>query len=308
MGFLDNSGDIVLDAVLTDTGRMRLAKGDGSFKISKFCLADDEINYELYNKSHASGSAYYDLEILQTPVMEAFTNNASSVKHRLMSISRTNLLYLPEMLLYTKSTNTEQYSTSGTYIVAVNKATEDPTAAIPADGGIGAASINGILHGETPGFQGASSIRVDQGLNTVDISYSYAIDSDLKETQYIVEMDNRLGTLVDTSGNAQTVSYIDDDNIASYYLSSTTNSALIKDDIDSTALNGSPIAGPRGTKLEFGIKASLEINTSTHLFDKIGLSTNPTIESVECRAIDSIIRVVGATTGTSINITVRSII
>jgi hypothetical protein len=29
MAFLDNSGDIILDAVLTDTGRMRLAKGDG---------------------------------------------------------------------------------------------------------------------------------------------------------------------------------------------------------------------------------------------------------------------------------------
>ena len=27
MAFLDNSGDIILDAVLTDTGRARLAKG-----------------------------------------------------------------------------------------------------------------------------------------------------------------------------------------------------------------------------------------------------------------------------------------
>ena len=33
MGFLDNSGDIILDAVLTDTGRKRLARGDGSFKV-----------------------------------------------------------------------------------------------------------------------------------------------------------------------------------------------------------------------------------------------------------------------------------
>jgi hypothetical protein len=31
MGFLDNSGDIILDVVLTDHGRMLLAKGDGSF-------------------------------------------------------------------------------------------------------------------------------------------------------------------------------------------------------------------------------------------------------------------------------------
>ena len=92
MAFLDNSGDIILDAVLTDTGRFRLARGN--FKISSFALGDDEIDYSLYNKDHASGSAYYDLEILQTPVLEAFTNNTSSLKSRLISVPRNNLLYL----------------------------------------------------------------------------------------------------------------------------------------------------------------------------------------------------------------------
>ena len=77
MAFLDNSGDIILDAVLTDTGRMRLAMGDGSFRIVKFAFGDDEIDYTTYNKNHASGSAYYDIEILQTPILEAFTNNTS---------------------------------------------------------------------------------------------------------------------------------------------------------------------------------------------------------------------------------------
>ena len=70
MAFLDNSGDIILDAVLTDTGRLRLAKGDGSFNITKFALGDDEINYTLYDKNHPSGSPYYDVEILQSPVLE----------------------------------------------------------------------------------------------------------------------------------------------------------------------------------------------------------------------------------------------
>ena len=105
MAFLDNSGDIILDAVLTDTGRFRLAKGDGSFKISKFALGDDEIDYSLYKPNHSSGSAYYDLQVLQTPVLEAFTNNTSAMKSFLISISRTNLLYLPEMILHEQSTN-----------------------------------------------------------------------------------------------------------------------------------------------------------------------------------------------------------
>ena len=83
MAFLDNSGDIILDAVLTDTGRMRLAKGDGSFRIVKFGLGDDEINYTRFRQNHPSGTAYADLEILQTPVLEAFTNNTSLMNSKL---------------------------------------------------------------------------------------------------------------------------------------------------------------------------------------------------------------------------------
>ena len=60
MGFLDNSGDIILDAVLTDLGRNRLARGDGSFKIESFALADDEINYSLYrNSNHENGNLLF---------------------------------------------------------------------------------------------------------------------------------------------------------------------------------------------------------------------------------------------------------
>jgi hypothetical protein len=90
MGFLDNSGDIILDAVLTDTGRMRMAKGDGSFRIVSFAFGDDEINYSNYTAVTSSG--YEDLQILQTPVLEAFTNNASSMKSKLISIPNPNHL------------------------------------------------------------------------------------------------------------------------------------------------------------------------------------------------------------------------
>ena len=71
MAFLDNSGDIILDAVLTDAGRKRLARGDGSFNIAQYAFGDDEINYGSYDGTNTSGSAYFDLEILQTPILEA---------------------------------------------------------------------------------------------------------------------------------------------------------------------------------------------------------------------------------------------
>ena len=83
MAFLDNSGDIILDAVLTDLGRKRLS--EGNFRITQFALGDDEIDYSLYNKDHPSGSAYYDLEILQTPVFEAFTRTNANINYGLMS-------------------------------------------------------------------------------------------------------------------------------------------------------------------------------------------------------------------------------
>ena len=48
MAFQNNSGDIILDVVLTDEGRRRLALGGSNFQVSKFALGDDEINYELF--------------------------------------------------------------------------------------------------------------------------------------------------------------------------------------------------------------------------------------------------------------------
>tara|TARA_R110000824_G_scaffold257403_1_gene446360 strand:+ start:1926 stop:2948 length:1023 start_codon:yes stop_codon:yes gene_type:complete len=102
MAFLDNSGDIILDAVLTDSGRKRMARGN--FKIVKFALGDDEIDYGLYNKNHPSGSAYYDLEVLQTPILEAFTQANASLNYGLVSYARNDLLYLPTIVLNTKNT------------------------------------------------------------------------------------------------------------------------------------------------------------------------------------------------------------
>jgi len=98
MAFLDNSGDIILDAVLTDLGRKRMA--EGNFRITQFSLGDDEIDYSLYNKSHPSGSAYYDLEILQTPVFESFTRTNANINYGLLSYNgREDLLYLPTLKL-----------------------------------------------------------------------------------------------------------------------------------------------------------------------------------------------------------------
>tara|TARA_R100000008_G_scaffold86853_1_gene82067 strand:- start:513 stop:1481 length:969 start_codon:yes stop_codon:yes gene_type:complete len=319
MSFLDNSGDIILDAVLTDTGRFRLAKGDGSFKIVKYAFADDEIDYSKYDKNHASGSAYYDLDILKTPVLEAFTNNTSMMKHKLLSISRTNLLYLPVMRLVNKDSkdaknalalNTDaddgsEIGANNMYLVAVDKDTEDvlnmrttgPTA-IP----------GGLINGAT--LDGPNTIRIDQGLDTTEINKNFPLDPDLRETRFIVEIDNRLGHIADINKTIQTPNFIDDDQIASYSFTLGADNTMMQGLTDLVGVNGhTPIDGPRGTSFFFTVGSSLNLETSTYLFSKLGVqSATWTTDSTNTyHYIDSNVRITGGTTGYSLDIPIRFI-
>ena len=121
MSFLDNSGDIILDAVLTDIGRQRLSQGN--FKIGKFAIGDDEIQYNLYDKDHVSGSAYYDLEILQTPVLGAATR-AGEIQHGLFSLTGKDILYIPDLALNEK-TESSVLRLNKIVHLAVNAETQD---------------------------------------------------------------------------------------------------------------------------------------------------------------------------------------
>jgi len=70
MGYLDNSS-VIVDAILTKKGRELLAKGNNQFNITKFALADDEIDYSLYNPAHPLGTDYYGIAIENLPMLEA---------------------------------------------------------------------------------------------------------------------------------------------------------------------------------------------------------------------------------------------
>tara|TARA_R110000824_G_scaffold42607_10_gene125306 strand:+ start:198 stop:1178 length:981 start_codon:yes stop_codon:yes gene_type:complete len=320
MGFLDNSGDIILDAVLTDVGRNRLARGDGSFRIEKFALSDDEINYELYrnsnhaNGAHASGSAYYDLNILQTPVLEASTNNISTMKHKLLTIPRTNLLYMPMLKLNegTSATarNTTAAQANGKFVILVD---EDSSKAYNASTSPGLfESDAGMINGVTG--QGIN-IRLDHGLNTDDISPKSAIPSDLVETSYLLQIDNRLGAIVPPGSLNQlpaAFSFLDDDNIAHYQLDIATDAAFIKKIANSKTVEEDTsmvIKGPRSTMLAFSVVPSIELQDSNMLFTKLGSlnqSWTPTgVSAVTIHYVDTIIRVTGNTTGYRIDVPVR---
>ncbi len=87
MGYLNNSV-ITVDAILTTKGRQLLAQNDGSFRITQFALADDEIDYTLYNPQHPSGSAFYGEAIDGMPLLEAFLEANQIMKYKLATLPR----------------------------------------------------------------------------------------------------------------------------------------------------------------------------------------------------------------------------
>jgi len=85
MGYLDNS-IVTVDAILTNKGRQLLAQGN--FNITQFALADDEIDYTLYNPTHPSGSSYYGEAIENMPLLEAFPQETQMMKYKLVTLPR----------------------------------------------------------------------------------------------------------------------------------------------------------------------------------------------------------------------------
>ena len=200
MAFLDNSGDIILDAVLTDEGRRRLAMGDGSFRITKFALGDDEIDYSLYQVAPPSGSGYQDTRILQLPVFEAFTNNTTSLKNRVLTYDNSSLLYLPVVKLNTLlpggPTATGTGAPVGGYYVTVDEATKVQVRGFDTN-----AANNGGFRFAGGGQLSIAQTRMvfDQGVDNEALSLSYLggpqgdrESQSMFESAYLVEVDSRL--------------------------------------------------------------------------------------------------------------------
>ena len=339
MAYLDNSGDIILDAVLTDAGRKRMARGN--FKIVKFALGDEEINYKTFNGSHPSGSAFYDLQVMQTPILEAFTNNTSLMKSKLVTMDRNNILFLPVLKLNNLSVNnTEKFNTfDGYYLLADNR-----TAQLGGQAKI-ITTTPGILYGTSTNNEKTTHISVDQGLDTQEggLSIRNRLPGDLLETAFIVKLDHRLLRLQPPTALAAgrfEPRFVDDDAVATYYFSQGDGTDTVYDDrdvipgesrmrneadIESTDItdvtNRESFSGPLGSVLQLIPKTSLEVQSSVSLFNEIGAvgtenvdlivgdssTSSSRIASGAHKYIDTLINVVGVTTGYAMDIPIRII-
>jgi len=87
MGYLDNT-QVIVDAVLTKRGRELLARNDGSFRVTQFALADDEIDYSLFNEFHPNGSQFAGEAIENGTLLEAFPDENNIMIHKLVTLPR----------------------------------------------------------------------------------------------------------------------------------------------------------------------------------------------------------------------------
>ena len=94
MAYLDNTS-ITVDAILTKKGREKLAAGQG-LNITQFALADDEIDYGLYEPAHPKGSAFYDSAIKAIPVLEASPDETQVMRYKLVTLPK-NTTRIPKV-------------------------------------------------------------------------------------------------------------------------------------------------------------------------------------------------------------------
>ena len=98
MGFLNNT-TVTVDAILTKKGRELLAQGTDAFNITKFALADDEVDYNLWDVTHPNGSDYYGNVIENMPLLEASPDETQVMKFKLLSLPKLTTNSLPNLLL-----------------------------------------------------------------------------------------------------------------------------------------------------------------------------------------------------------------
>ena len=145
------------------------------------------------------------------------------MKSQLVTYSRTDLLYLPSMALNVDNTSGFNTSSIGTFVALVNPVQDFKNAAVTGSTYGYSSATNQILNNGNFFSRVTGPVQrlitVHQGLNTTQVAFSEDLPNDMTETDYFVYLDNRLGTLVNGDGTQLEPIYIDDDNIATYLIS-----------------------------------------------------------------------------------------
>ncbi len=301
MGFLTNQTTVV-DAILTDEGRRRLA--EGTFEIAKFALSDDEI---VYSKAQQTN---YPSKFNETPIFEAISENTRAIKYKLLSMdgSYTHLTSTKLVTEKGPQNGTPQATgnNAGYYVIIATEATYDDhyqsgAVAVP-DGFLPGYSKKLISKSEN------NYIKIDHGINddgqdNATYPYDQALPAELSETQFMVKLDYRLGRIITVDGLEVRPNYVDDDFIATYIITNNSYPEFFETLI--AEYSASPVKGSRGLRLKLPVAAATNINTaSTAIWTDLGRQITSFFSNgtTTARVIDATLEVQGVTT--SVNITV----
>ena len=282
---------------------------------------------------------------MQTPILEAFTNNTSLMKSKLVSINRNNILYMPILKVNNRGLAFHKFRSDfdGYFLTADEKTSEansaEPTSAVEP----------GILHGPSTIRNGGTDTKyicIDQGIvadgNTDGLSITDNMPGDMIETAFLVRVDHRLLRLhaYDNTNNGDVGpelvnQFVDDDAVATYFFAQAdgtrtvfgprddlldrgdgrgnTLNGGVQDDVNTHRDNYEMFQGPIGNTLRLVPKVSPSAQYSSTLFDKLGTVSGTTLTvltdagAINYKFIDTSINITGVTTGYSVDLPIRII-
>jgi len=303
MGFLTEATTVV-DAILTDEGRRRIANGE--FEISKFALFDDEI---LYTKAQQANSTS---KFNTTAVFEAISENSRAGKYKLLSLDG-DYTHLNTTKIVTQKgaqDGTPQATgvNAGNYVIITTQDTYN-------DHYQGSDAVDlpaGFFVGYSQTLVAASEdnyVKIDHGINdTTQNNFTYEVDlpAELSETQFMVKLDYRLGRITTPDAVEIRPVSVDDDFIASYILTRSTTpdffQSLVKEE------SASPISGARGLRLKIPIFAAPHVNsTSDAIWNDLGREVNGFFSNgtTTAKMITATMDVEGMTTNANVVVPLR---
>lgn len=173
MAYLNNTTTVV-DAVLTNKGRELLAQGN--FNVTKFALADDEIDYSLYDSAHPLGTAFYGTAIENLPVTEAVPDETLLLRYKLVTLPATTK-NLPRLVLGTTSVSViageKEYIDLGISTSPNLDGSRFGYTAILSDTRLGRLEVgtNGTQFGQSQLIEDPGSSRIVQSLSATAIRF-----------------------------------------------------------------------------------------------------------------------------------------
>jgi len=209
MAYLNNNTTIV-DAVLTNKGRELLAQGQ--FNVTKFALADDEVDYSLYDSSHPLGSAFYGDAIENLPITEAVPDETLLLRHKLVTLPASTK-NIPKLVLGTSAVNAvageKEFIELGISTTPDLDGQNFGYTAILSDTRLGRIepSPNAVQFGESELIEDAGSARIVQSVSATSIRFfpSRVVNASINGTIRVTGNESGATETIDITITKQTV-------------------------------------------------------------------------------------------------------